>query len=492
MRFLSISLSLLLHLALFLGMMQTVWLAPLDIPDIINVELMNTNQPAQEELLELPVQPEFEAPPVPVPPAELALPIPGPPPPVQSAQAENLPPAPADLPESVQLPEPETASPAAKEISPTKTLPPACPVEPAKDEVIQQHIIRQNDQTVHRGHEARMGRTLFADYYSYSSTEFSGQFTVKDRTVSIIDARKTKYGRFLIYDSKTGTLRRMKEYAKYIYTIGPSLYEDEPVIGSVTFLAKDDRIERFILYMKGETGLFPLKVHVRESEESVNSYGGTKVDTLTTLPPEGKGHPGVILIHGKDCVPQAMVQGFSRALGMNNVASMLFTPRGCGENDAHSSTGSIHDLARDSGKTLISLAKNPAVDANRVGLWGNGPGVPLTLLALKKGTVPQARFVVMVLNDTLDPNDELDLAPLVQSGLPSLWIITGQNRHQWDPLVSRLQQLQKSGSNLKILVSPTIQGTESNQAGSLETVWVNQVTQGIADPASLWIHSLKF
>ena len=96
--------------------------------------------------------------------------------------------------EPIPAPEPK---PDIIEISPVKTAEPEEKTKPNKI------MVRKGDFVVSRGHEARFGRSMMADFYSYSAREFSGQFkTADDRVVTIIDARNTKYGRFLIYDSK--------------------------------------------------------------------------------------------------------------------------------------------------------------------------------------------------------------------------------------------------------------------------------------------------
>ena len=223
--FLSWFLSILLHAVLILALVQTVHLAPLELKEIMEVDLTEMEIP--DKVAPLPVPQE-------VPPIEPDAPAVAAPLPMDKTVVfDDSPPEIVPQAESIPEPEPEPA-PDIVEISPVKTKE---PVEEAKPDRI---MVRKGDFIASRGHEARFGRTLMGDYYSYSAKEFSGQFkTADDRVVTIIDARNTKYGRFLIYDSKNKTLRRLKQFGKYVYTIGPSIHADEPIFGSVTFLAKE-------------------------------------------------------------------------------------------------------------------------------------------------------------------------------------------------------------------------------------------------------------
>lgn len=479
MRYVSWLLSFLLHTTLFVVLVQTIHLAPLELRDVMEVDLTEMEMPEKVATLPVP-QPVPEPPPdTPAPMGDVApMPLPqdktivlddSPPPPVQPVPQD-----PAPQPE----PEPDVV-----EISPVKT-----PVEDPVD-IPKRVVVRKNDTIVHRGHEARFGRAMMADYYSYSASEFSGQFTtLDDRTISIIDARNTKYGRFLIYDSKNKTLRRMKEFGKYVYTIGPSVYEDEPVTGTVTFLAKDDRIERFILMTDDDRmAHYPRKVHVREEETTFPTATGER-PAYISMPPFGDDHPGVVFVQGNRCVEPGLVRGFTRALSGRNLASITFMPRGC--SDSGEISGTATDMVADTLAALTYFSTLPRTDAGRVGIWGNGPGVAIAITATATAPVPPP-YVVCLLDDSAAPEGLPNRTELASLSMPVLWMVTGHDTRKWQPLITTLEQLRDTDKKpFSIVVAPLKASRDVLDAQSEQSGWVESVSEDHARLAVSWIRSI--
>ncbi|WP_319541528.1 hypothetical protein [uncultured Pseudodesulfovibrio sp.] len=476
-------LSLLFHAILVVGLLQSVDLQPLLPEDIMEVDLTEVEEPqpiiTMPEPQKIPApEPMTELADLKEPPAAAPLPMDKT---VVLANELPPPPEPEPAPEPALEPEPDVI-----EISPRKTLPPE---EELEDDDKPKKIVIRKDFTVHRGHEARFGRAMMGDYFSYSTKEFSGQFrTADDRVVSIIDARNTKYGRFLIYDSKNKTLRRLKQaFGKYVYTIGPSVYADEPVTGSVTFLAKNDRIERFILMTDDDRiAHYPRKVHVRE-EEVAFSGPNNDIDAGISLPPYGEGHEGVIVIHGPECVNPGLVQGFTRSLSMHDIATLHFIPRGC--IDEEQTPGTVNELVEDTVAALDYFAGRKEIDANRVGIWGNGPGAPA---AIKAASQTNPAFLVCVLTDTVKTGDIPDRATLSRLKLPVLWLITGRDTTKWTPLIRTLETLRDNDNRaFSIIVAPLKASQDVLDAKGEQSAWVEQVADDHASLATSWIHSLK-
>ena len=479
MRYLSWLFSFILHVTLFVILLQAMHLAPLTLEEVMEVDLTTTLEP--EEVAFMPVPQPMEEPAIeePQPKSDVtSTPLPlnktvvlddSPPPPI--------PPAAPPVAEPAPLPEPE---PEITEISPVKV---------PKDTDSRRIVVR-NDTTVHRGHEARFGRALMSDYYSYSSTQFSGQFTtLDDRTISIIDARNTKYGRFLIYDSKHKTLRRMKKFGKYVYTIGPSIYEDEPVFGSVTFLAKDDRIERFVLMTDDDRmAHYPRKVHVREDEVSFAASSG-ELKAYTSLPPVGENHPGVVFLHGNMCVEPSIIRGFTRALSARNVASLSFMPEGCAGDEG--TPDSEDRLLADTRKALDHLISVPQVEASNAGLWGNGPGAIVAIRAATHAGENSPAYLVCLLDDSIAPEQMPDRATLAALPMPTLWLITGRETGKWHAFITQLEGLRDTNNKPFAIVvaplkgSPDVLDAETDLSG-----WVEQVTEEHARLAVSWIRNL--
>ncbi|MFH1912976.1 MAG: hypothetical protein ABIK45_01705 [Pseudomonadota bacterium] len=533
MRALSLILSLLLHAALATVLIQTLYLGRPLPPELMELDLTTLAEPVV-----MPI------------PAPVPAPIPAPPPaepegPEPVAQvlpmdktillddAAALPPTPPEpaAPEPAAPAEPEAQAPSAPDtidISPVKTAPPpeTPPALPSSDTERESDgppiLVSRHDVLAHRGHEARFGRSMMAEYYTYESTEFSGQFKTRDdRTISIIDARDTEYGRFLIYDSKNKTLRRLKEFAKYIYTIGPSVHADEPITGTVTFLAKDDRIERFILMTDDDRiAHFPLKIHVRESDvrfavpdaepdpkEKPGKKRGKEPETLagrTTLPPAGQGHSGVVLTYGERCVDDGLVRGFTRALSASGLAVFSFRPRGCDEPGeagpparaegmgvAEAAALALRRQVADTASALSYFAGLEPVDRARAGVWGNGTGVaPALALALEPGAVRPA-FLVCLLDDTVGPDGLPGSGQLARLDMPVLWLVTGRNLGRWQSFVSILESLRDSqGRAFTIVMAPLRASREVVDAQGEFSGWVEQVAEEHARLGASWIAGL--
>ena len=475
-------LSILFHAVLVVGLLQSVHLETPSLEELMQVDLTEVQEP--ESVITMPAP----------------MPIPAPEPMAEQAAPEELPAAPAlpmdqtvtlddspppPEPEPVPEPEPELE---VTEISPVKTLPPKAPEEELAEDGKPRKILVRKDFTVHRGAEARFGRAMMGDYFSYSEREFSGQFkTHDDRTISIIDARNTKYGRFLIYDSKNKTLRRLKQaFGKYVYTIGPSVYADEPVTGSITFLAKDDRIERFILVTDDDRiAHYPRKVHVQEEEICFKGPAG-EIRADLSRPPYDDGHPGVVVIHGPGCVSQGLVQGFTRTLSMHNLATLTFPPRGCDNEEPV--PGTEDELVQDTLAGLAYLAGHPRLDHGKVGIWGNGPGVPAAILAAAQA---HPAFMVCLLSDGQEISDIPGRETLARLDMPVLWLITGRDIARWTPLVRVLEALRDTDKRpFSIIRAPLKASQDVLDAKGDQSGWVEQVTDDHASVAISWIESL--
>ncbi|CCH49720.1 alpha/beta hydrolase [Pseudodesulfovibrio piezophilus] len=490
MRYVSWFLSLFLHIGMALFLAQAIRMVPPKLPDIMEVELTELETPTV--IVPLPALSQPESPLIPL----------------QDRPSESVRPLPADktviLDDDRPLPDPVT--PGRKDhdkpeippssLEPRNTQGPLLPSEvveispvkiPNSTKPATRIDVRTNDTIVHRGHEARFGRTMMADYYSYSTDEFSGQFTTKDnRTISIIDARNTKYGRFLIYDSKNKTLRRMKEFGKYVYTIGPSLYEDEPVTGSVTFLAKNDRIERFILMTDDDRiAHYPHKIHVREEEISFTA-GGKDHKGYASWPPSDAVTIGVVFVHGNQCVEPGLVHGFTRSLSAQGIASLSFQIRGCEDG---SPSGSQHDLVVDTRAALRELTTRLHGKTRVPGLWGNGNGVAPVVSAACASTNPPA-FVVCLLDDSASPDMLPDMNVISTLTVPTFWLITGRETNKWKSLVSQLETLRETqGRPFTIVLAPLKASRDVMAAQGEESGWVENVSEDHARLAVSWIRS---
>ena len=472
-------LSIIFHIIVVVVLFQAVHLEPFELEDVMEVDLSEMDMPDPIASMPVPVEAP-EPPPEPIeqekPAAEVPLPE------NKTVVIDDSPPEPSPPPEQALAPAPE---PDVIEISPVKT-------NELKEETAPNKImVRKGDFVVSRGHEARFGRALMGDFYSYSAREFSGQFTTRDdRVITIIDARNTKYGRFLIYDSKKKTLRRLKQsFGKYVYTIGPSIYADEPVSGSVTFLAMNDRIERFILMTDDDRlAHYPRKVHVREDDITFPGEDA-ELTGRTSLPPNGEGHAGVVFVHGNQCAEPGLVQGFTRALSMRNLAALSFMPRGCDTPEA--TPGTITELADDTVAALKYLSERPQVDRKAIGIWGNGPGIPAAVRAVGASGQTPPKFMVCLLDDSFETDAMPSREELARLPIPVLWLVTGRNTAKWQSTITTLEGLRdRDKLPFSIIIAPLKASRDVLDAESEQSGWVEQVTEDHARLAVSWIQNL--
>lgn len=439
------------------------------------------NAPSPPETAE-PETPRNESPP---PPAEPTTPSPAAAP-VDEAQAEASIPAPPQPFETI----PDRPLPADAESEPPAPEPPPRPgaapdppdaTEPAPEFDAQgRRVIRVGspDGLAHRGHEGRFGGSLMGAVYSHSSREYAGSFvTPGGRHVTVIDARETEYGRFLLYDSAAGTLRRLKKFNKYIYTIGPSLTEDEPVTGSVTFLARDDRIERFIYMPDDDTkALFPGKIHFEEQELSVPCHG-VRLRAALVLP-DGETGPLAVLVHDGGCMPLEASTAAARALAAGGIAAAAFVPRGCVGGGEPIPDG----LTEDAHRTLAYLRrKHPA----RCDCAGYVAIDGAARAAVDAATIREAAFVAVVFTEARAPEALPDAAALRKLDVPSLWIFP-QRGNGYGPLWETLHRLRQGGLPITVRKSPrdnAIPLGSSEESGS----WVLPFGAADASVAAKWI-----
>ncbi|MDQ7832699.1 MAG: hypothetical protein RDU30_13270, partial [Desulfovibrionaceae bacterium] len=83
--------------------------------------------------------------------------------------------------------------------------------------------------------------------YDFSLDEFCGHYEVRGEPGRFVDVTRhpADPSALVLRDSNTGMVRTLRRFSTFIFTYGPGFYEDEPVEGSVTFLARKDfeRIE---------------------------------------------------------------------------------------------------------------------------------------------------------------------------------------------------------------------------------------------------------
>jgi hypothetical protein len=78
--------------------------------------------------------------------------------------------------------------------------------------------------------------------YDFTLDEFCGRYEVNGEPGRFVDVTRHPgdAAALVLSDTATGTVRTLRRFSKFIFTYGPAFYENEPVEGSITFLARKD------------------------------------------------------------------------------------------------------------------------------------------------------------------------------------------------------------------------------------------------------------
>lgn len=123
-----------------------------------------------------------------------------------------------------------------------------------------------------QGNEVRLSlRSLRAAEFGIK--DFVGRYHVQGED-QVIEVQKLENGRLLFIDHKTGMRRVLQKKGKFIYTYGPSIDEDEPVAGSLTFLPHERKaldLPSRIMWLPEEP---PMKIGAMEDWPELSEDAG--------------------------------------------------------------------------------------------------------------------------------------------------------------------------------------------------------------------------
>jgi dienelactone hydrolase len=457
----------------------------LDLREVVSVEPAQAPAPPPSSNI---VEVRKRAPATPAPP--VARPAPPPPPEAARAKASvrRTPPAP---PRPLK-PAPPVVAPAAappQPISEHKTEAPPRNADPELEEFAQSggYVHPEAPDYLRHGAESRFGHVL--GYYTYTIEQYVGQYTYDDgqSSVTIIDARDTPYKCLLFYDSKTGIFRNLKQFGRYIYSYGPAFGEDEPVVGTIIFLANGDDISR-VIWMHGgrQAAQFPNKIFF--SERAVTfSRGFTDLSGTLILPPGEGPFPAVVWLAGSQCRPRKLSEGVARQLVAQNVAVLLFDPRGCGTSEGKS--GGDADLAEDALAAVAFLRRQERIDPKRVGIFGRDEGVSAALDACRAGRkAPNFLVQAVVAQDAAPRPAVLSESALRALSIPSLWLFSGPDpRRIWSEDLALLESAPPYGLARVLLLPEEDTPPEDAPAWARDAVRLERMTSGFARFAGPWI-----
>lgn len=403
--------------------------------------------------------------------------------------------APEPAPEPVVKPEPAPKArpappPDVVEISPVKkgvALPTYKATQKEYEEFAKSGGVVTIDEPALRGAKTRFGQLV--GFYTYTTEEFVGQYLTADglHSVSIVDARDTPHQALLIHDSKSGLLRRLKKFGKYVYTYGPSLNQDEPVEGSVTFLADGDHIHRIIWMGKDGQAQFPTKIHFREEAVRFKSRGLRLTGTLVRPPGPGP-HPAVVYLPGRGCAPPKMAQAFARTLGEQDLAVLVFKDRECVQGQTLPQDQGLALAAEDALAGLRLLKKIDGLDPSRLGFWGSGEGSLAALRAAasddsgRRDKRGDTAFVVCALSAKDSGLPAPERSDLAATKAPCLWLFSGENPGlRWRGYLDLVDDLRdREMKPFTVVLMP-------EEAGGPKQKDVDRLVSGYAAIAGPWI-----
>ena len=140
---------------------------------------------------------------------------------------------------------------------------------------------------------------------------------------------------------------------------------------------------------------------------------------------------------------------------------------------------------------LAYLASRPQVDEKNIGIWGNGQGAIVAIKAVGASGQTPPRFMVCLLNDTLDIETMPNRDELARLSIPVLWLITGRNTAKWRPFITTLEGLRDRDKRpFSIIIAPLKASQDVLDAESAQSVWVEQVAEDHARLAASWIQNL--
>lgn len=337
------------------------------------------------------------------------------------------------------------------------------------------------------GAESRFGHVL--GYYTYTIEQYVGQYVYDDgqSSVTIIDARDTPYKSLLFYDSKSGIFRKLKQFGRYIYSYGPSFDEDDPMVGTIIFLANGDDISR-VIWMHGgkQTAQFPNKIFFNERAVTF-SRGFTDFSGTLIVPPGEGPFPAVVWLAGSQCRPRKLSEGLARQMVAQNVAVLLFDPRGCGASEGK--PGGEVDLAEDTLAALAFLRRQEKIDPKRVGVFGRDEGLSAALDACRAGRkAPNFLVQAVASQDAAARPAVLSESALRALSVPSLWLFSGPDpRRIWSEDLALLESSPPYGLARVLLLPEEDTPPEDAPAWARDAVRLERMTSGFARFAGPWI-----
>ncbi|MFW5734708.1 MAG: alpha/beta hydrolase family protein [Oceanidesulfovibrio sp.] len=275
-----------------------------------------------------------------------------------------------------------------------------------------------------QGNEVRWNlRALAAE--SYTLDDYLGNYKIRgeDRVIRILDGRE-KYGKLLLHDPQTDTLRTLTRFGDKIFTYGPTLEAEKPVVGSITFLPVKHRAESGDVEIPSRLLWLPEKPPmkfgemIRFDEREVLVAQGLR--GLLTTPPGDAPAPAVLWAADAGCRSHFAYRIVARELALNGVVMLSLDPPECPDPGE-----GVRPLvtAAHIRRGMDFLRNQPGVDSSRVGVWArNGALAPAMEICTGQ---PDAPAFLIAIQESVDQDALTPEQVGAPEETPSLWFLVG-------------------------------------------------------------------
>jgi dipeptidyl aminopeptidase/acylaminoacyl peptidase len=128
-------------------------------------------------------------------------------------------------------------------------------------------------------------------------------------------------------------------------------------------------------------------------ERSITFANGDVTLAGTLLVPRGTAAvPAVVFLHGSGAEGRWASRFLATQLATRGIAALIYDKRGVGQSNGDWRTATPDDLARDAGAAVARLAREPGIDARRIGLHGHSQGGTLAPMVAVQS--PGVAFVI--------------------------------------------------------------------------------------------------
>ena len=132
---------------------------------------------------------------------------------------------------------------------------------------------------------------------------------------------------------------------------------------------------------------------VRQEEVRFRSHDGVVLAGTLVLPPGAGPHPGILFVQGRSYGGRDQFLEHASRAARRGLAGLVFDGRGAGESGGEAGTHTLEDRLADAEAALDALRGHPAIDRDRVGLFGHSAGGWLVPVVARQS--PPVAFLVL-------------------------------------------------------------------------------------------------